>query len=71
MKISRIFISVLMIFFVYLNAIAQEKEIPKLDNPMLVGYLKKNLQKSQPRLVLNSVTEKGQTKIKVRLPESK
>lgn len=37
---------------------AQEKEIPKLDNPMSVQYLKKNLRKSQPRLVLNSAIEK-------------
>ncbi len=35
-----------------------EKDIPKLDNPMSVQYLKKNLRKSQPRLVLNSKTEK-------------
>lgn len=31
--------------------------IPKLDNPMTVQYLKKNLRKSQPRLVLNRSTE--------------
>ncbi len=40
-------------------AIAQEKEIPMLDNPMSVQYLKKNLRKSQPRLVLNPATEKN------------
>ncbi len=33
-------------------------DIPKLDNPMTEQYLKKNLRKSQPRLVLNSSTEK-------------
>ena len=33
-------------------------DIPKLDNPMTEQYLKKNLRKSQPRLVLNSFTEK-------------
>lgn len=33
-------------------------DIPKLDNPMTVQYLKKNLRKSQPRLVLNSSAEK-------------
>ncbi len=38
---------------------AQEKEIPMLDNPMSVQYLKKNLRKSQPRLVLNSTIENG------------
>jgi hypothetical protein len=30
----------------------------QLDNPITVSYLKKNLQKSQPRLVLNSAIEK-------------
>jgi hypothetical protein len=39
-------------------AMAQENEIPKLDNPISVQYLKKNLLKSQPRLVLNSTIEK-------------
>ncbi|WP_352420960.1 heparinase II/III family protein [Proteiniphilum sp.] len=33
-------------------------DIPKLVNPMTEQYLKKNLRKSQPRLVLNSFTEK-------------
>lgn len=37
----------------------EEGEIPKLQNPISVQYLKKNLRKSQPRLVLNSVTEKN------------
>lgn len=36
---------------------AQETEIPKLNNPISVEYLKKNLHKSQPRLVLNSAIE--------------
>ncbi|MCA1759853.1 MAG: hypothetical protein LC658_08805, partial [Bacteroidales bacterium] len=36
-----------------------EKEIPMLDNPMSVQYLKKNLRKSQPRLVLNASTERN------------
>jgi hypothetical protein len=35
-----------------------EEDIPKLENPMSVQYLKKNLRKSQPRLVLNAQTEK-------------
>jgi len=39
-------------------AAAQEKEIPQLDNPLSVQYLKKNLRKSQPRLVFNSAIEK-------------
>lgn len=33
------------------------EEIPRLDNPMSVAYLKKNLQKSHPRLVLNTKLE--------------
>ena len=36
-----------------------EEDIPMLDNPMSVQYLKKNLRKSQPRLVLNSKIEKN------------
>jgi len=31
----------------------------QLDNPITVAYLKKNLRKSQPRLVLNAATEKN------------
>jgi hypothetical protein len=30
-----------------------EKEIPKLQNPVSVSWLKENLHKSLPRLVLN------------------
>jgi hypothetical protein len=41
------------------SAKAQEKEIPKLDNPMSEQYLKKHLRKSQPRLVFNSTLEKN------------
>ncbi|HWS00834.1 MAG TPA: heparinase II/III family protein, partial [Prolixibacteraceae bacterium] len=37
---------------------SQEKEMTKLDNPMTVQYLKQNLHKSQPRLVLNTNIEK-------------
>ena len=36
------------------SAAQEEKEIPKLQNPVSVQYIKKNLRKSQPRLVLNS-----------------
>jgi hypothetical protein len=36
-----------------------QKDIPSLDNPMSVQYLKKNLRKSQPRLVLNARMEKN------------
>jgi len=38
---------------------ADQEDIPRLDNPMTVQYLKKNLRKSQPRLVLNAKTEKN------------
>ncbi len=53
----------LSVFFMPLHA--QENEIPKLDNPISVQYLKKNLRKQQPRLVLNSKIEK-QLKKKVK-----
>ncbi|MDN5210743.1 heparinase II/III family protein [Fulvivirgaceae bacterium BMA12] len=36
-----------------------DKDIPKLQNPITVQYLKKHLRKSQPRLVLNSKIEKN------------
>ncbi len=35
-----------------------EKDIPKLQNPITVEYLKKNLLRTQPRLVLNSKIER-------------
>lgn len=44
---------------ILLPAMAQEKEIPMLENPMSVQYLKKNLRKSHPRLVFNSSIEKN------------
>ncbi len=53
----RIIISLFCLTMV-LPTFAQEHEIPKLDNQMSVQYLKKNLRKSQPRLVLNSTIEK-------------
>jgi hypothetical protein len=37
---------------------AQEKNILKLDNPISIEYLNKNLRKSQPRLILNAKLEK-------------
>ena len=37
---------------------ADLENIPKLENPITVQYLKKNLRKSHPRLVLNSSIEK-------------
>ncbi|MDD4107612.1 MAG: heparinase II/III family protein [Prolixibacteraceae bacterium] len=38
---------------------AAEEDIPKLDNPVSVQYLKKNLRKSLPRLVINSSAERN------------
>ena len=43
---------------------ADENDIPMLENPMTVQYLKKNLRKSQPRLVLNATIEKNLRKKK-------
>lgn len=37
----------------------ETRDIPKLENSMSVEYLKKNLRKSHPRLVLNSSIEKN------------
>ncbi len=41
------------------DPLPDEEAIPLLDNPMSVQYLKKNLRKSQPRLVLNAQIEKN------------
>lgn len=41
------------------NELTQKDSIPKLENPITVEYLKKNLRKSQPRLVLNADTERN------------
>lgn len=38
---------------------AEKGKMPKLDNPVTVQYLKKNLCKSSPRLVLNSKIERN------------
>ncbi len=40
------------------NLLPDEKQIPKLENPITVAYLKSNLLKTQPRLVLNAELEK-------------
>lgn len=42
-----------------LSSETDDKDIPKLQNPITVQYLKKNLRKSQPRLVINSKIEKS------------
>ena len=43
------------------NPVSQRanEDLPKLENPFSVQYLKKNLRKSQPRLVLNSKIKKN------------
>jgi hypothetical protein len=43
----------------YTHAINADKEMHRLENPMSVQYLKKNLRKSQPRLVLNAANERN------------
>ena len=57
-------ISLLCLFFM-LPVLAQKHEPQKLQNPVTVDYLKKNLRKAQPRLVLNAQLEKlVKTKLK-------
>jgi hypothetical protein len=50
-------VSILCILLIF-PAYPQEKEPQKLKNPFTVEYLKKNLLKNQPRLVLNAGLEK-------------
>lgn len=54
MKTKITLFSLLFILAFSTPAIAQEEEIPMLENPMSEQYLKKNLRKSQPRLVYNA-----------------
>lgn len=63
---TKINLAIIVLGFAFLwSATAQENEIPKLDNPVTVQYLKKNLRKSQPRLVLNSKIKNNlKTKLK-------
>lgn len=49
----------LFIIFMLSGVVFAGDDIPMLDNPMSVQYLKKNLRKSQPRLVLNAKIEKN------------
>lgn len=57
MKSKNYLIILFMCVVFIVPAKAQENEIPMLDNPMSVQYLKKNLRKSQPRLVFNATIE--------------
>lgn len=52
-----IYILLLLPSFVYAQSHG-DQEIPTLENPMSVAYLKKNLEKKSPRLVLNRSIEK-------------
>jgi hypothetical protein len=58
MKTKNYLLICLFCLAILIPAFAQENEAQKLDNQMSVQYLKKNLRKSQPRLVLNSTIEK-------------
>ena len=51
-------ISFLVAMMIISGAAYAADDIPMLENPMTVQYLKKNLRKSQPRLVLNSKLKK-------------
>lgn len=62
-KIILLSVSLLLMPIIYIKGdensfLKETKEIPKLENPMSVGYLKKNLRKSHPRLVLKPSIEK-------------
>lgn len=52
------FLALICLACLTLTAVAQADPIPKLQNPIDVQYLKKNLKRSQPRLVLNRDLEK-------------
>lgn len=58
MKAKINFLISLFCLAVLLPTYAQEHEPQKLQNPISVEFLKKNLRKSQPRLVINSDLEK-------------
>jgi hypothetical protein len=58
MKLKTFFLALLILLLVSPVLHSSENEIPVLQNPITVEYLKRNLRKSQPRLVLNSAIEK-------------
>ncbi len=58
MKLQSFFLALLILLLVSPVLHSSENEIPVLQNPITVEYLKRNLRKSQPRLVLNSAIEK-------------
>jgi hypothetical protein len=53
-----VFIISIQILFILIYSDCKGQDFPQLNNPVDVQYLKKNLYKSQPRLVLNSKIEK-------------
>jgi hypothetical protein len=59
MKAEKAILLSLILLFFYSEGFSEENRIPKLDNPISVAYLKKNLRKSQPRLVYNPTIEKN------------
>ena len=52
---------VLFFWVIVLNAFGQEQEetIPQMENPITIDYLKKNLKKQTPRLILTDKIEKN------------
>ncbi|MEQ6118343.1 heparinase II/III family protein [Reichenbachiella sp. MALMAid0571] len=58
-KIGYLFLFFLCIVLVLPKNVLADEDIPKLENPMTVRFLKSKLRKSQPRLVLNSQIEKN------------
>jgi hypothetical protein len=43
----------------FMNSMAVDNEPPQLDNPITADYIRKNLSKKHPRLILNAKIEKG------------
>lgn len=58
MKTKLNLLIILLSIILIIPVFAQQHEPQKLQNPITVEYLKKNLRKSQPRLVLNAELEK-------------
>jgi hypothetical protein len=51
-------LTLIVVLFITDSLQSQDKAEYKLQNPITVSYLKKNLQKQSPRLVLNKEIEK-------------
>jgi hypothetical protein len=62
---QKIQLTFLFLVIVFINQVYAQPEPVKLENPVTVIWLKKNLQKQSPRLVLNAEIEKNlRTKLK-------